>query len=392
MRRTVQELESALRAKDEFLSLISHELRSPLNAMVGWLHILRSGRADADLSERALAGLGSAVERQRRLVDQLLDATRIVSGQIKLEFVEVDVNALLCRVASRFGDQAAAQSIALDWAAANPGLAVLADPVRVEETLATLLDNAIQHTPMAGRVALGARSSGDESVEITVADSGAGFAADDLARLFSTVGTINQPPVRQHGGLGLGLAIAKALSELQGGVLQAKSDGAGRGSTFIIRLRQAIGVAEPLNAQHSAWQGDGEPGPFAGASILVVDDRADPREVTRSLFGGFGARVTVAHSAQEASDLYPGWAQGGGERLVLSELAMPREDGLALIRRIRALEAERNLPRVPAVGWSAQHDLYPRQSVIAAGFDLLLQKPLSSDALRLALAPLLGVR
>ena len=381
-------LESAARAMDEFMSLLSHELRSPLNAMVGWLHVLRGAQATPEMTERAIAGLASSVERQRRLVDQMLDATRILTGRIKLEVVPVNAAALLRRLATRFNAGAAEKSIVLDVTPVDLDTTVLADPMHIEETLATLIDNAIRNTPPGGRVVLGACARSD-SIEIDITDSGAGFAAGELAWLLAPVGQSDPSRSRGYGSFALGLTITKALTELQGGALAATSRGQGQGASFVLRLRRAVpGAPTQMPIEHAP--DDAESRALQGTAVLVLNDPEEVLEDAEAILRDFGAQVTTTRSAHEAIDLYPTWSRAGGERLFMCDLDMLRDDGLALIARIRRLEAERGLPRIPSVALSAQAERYPQRTVITAGFDLLLLKPIGAGALRTAVAPLLG--
>jgi signal transduction histidine kinase len=226
-------LESSVRAMDEFMALLSHDLRSPLSAMVGWLHVLRGGQATPEMTERALAGLASSVERQRRLVDHMVDAARIVTGRINLATGPVNAAALLRRLTTRFNARAAEKSIVLDVTPVDQDAMMLADPMRIEEALATLIDHAIGTTPLAGRVVLSARVQSG-SIDIDVTDSGAGFLADELAWLFAPSGQSDLSGSRGYGSFALGLIIAKALAELQGGTLAATSRGRGQGASFVL--------------------------------------------------------------------------------------------------------------------------------------------------------------
>ncbi len=391
-------LESAARAMDEFMSLLSHDLRSPLNAMVGWLHVLRGAQTSPEMTERALAGLSSAVERQRRLVDQMLDATRILTGRIKLEVTPVNAAALLRRLATRFNAGAAEKSIVLDVTPVEIDATVLADPMRIEEILATLIDNAIRKPPPGGRVVFAARARSD-SIDIDVTDSGAGFEAGELARLLAPVGQSDPSASRGYGSFALGLTIAKALTALQGGALAASSRGQGQGASFVLRLRRAVPSAPAqrpidgapdnagLSALGSSALGWSE---LQGTAVLVLDDSEAIIETAAGVLRDYGAQVTTARSIGEAIDLYPTWARAGGERIFMCDLDSLRDDGLALIARIRRLEAERGLPRIPSVALSAQAERYPQRTLTNAGFDLLLPKPIGAAALRTAIAPLLG--
>jgi CheY-like chemotaxis protein len=401
-------LERAAHGKDELLSLVSHDLRSALNAMVGWLYLARSPRATDEARTRALTGIDSAVTTQRRLVEQLLDASRLISGQIKPDTRVVWVHALLARIATRFEARARARPLSLEIESPPRTLGFSADPARVEESLATLVEHAFAVAPEGSSVHVRARLPGDADsgrVVLEVETAGALLqpAAPEPAASAATGPAASEGTVRS--ALSLSMAIAREVTELQGGTLIMESASPRPGTRLALRfpMLEAGGVAALEGAQVDGAGGTASASDAAGGAdpisddcmlggtfILLVDDREDMLDVTATLLRGQGARVKAMLSAQEAIALYPDWARGGSERIVVSDLSMPGMDGLEMIRRLRRIEREQSLPRVPGVGFSAEADSYPRRKVIEAGFDLFLPKPIAPRLLIEGISSLIG--
>jgi CheY-like chemotaxis protein len=391
--------ERAVRGRDELLSLVSHDLRSALNAMVGWLYLARSPTAEAAARTRALEGIASAVDTQRRLVDQLQDAARLLGGRVPAECRPVHAAAVLQRVVARLAPHAADRSVALHVAASPDGLSFLADPSRVEDSLYAMVEHALALTPGQGIVHIGARpevAQGKSMIALEVRSAGAGADAA-AAQAAAPDGGLAASPT-------LALAIARAVTELQGGTLDVQAGPPGSGTHLSLRFpaRDAM-QAEAARVQPApgpartgffdAAGGMDDPDDMdilRGCFILLTDNRDDMLEVGATVLRRHGAHVTTAGSGAESIALYPGWARGGGERLMISDLSMPDIDGLAMIGRIRRIEGESGLPRVPAVAFSAQADRYARPTVMQAGFDLFLAKPLSPAQLIGAISPLVG--
>jgi signal transduction histidine kinase/CheY-like chemotaxis protein len=396
-RAAVAANEGAVRSREELLSLVSHDLRSALNAMVGWLYLARSPTTEPGPRQRAIDGIASAVDTQRRLVDQLLDATRVLSGRSPAASRPVLPEALFQRVVARLGPRATERSIELHIAPAAPGLAFLADPSRAEDSLCALVDHAMAITPAHGVVRLQVRAAAGTMptrVLIEVDGDGLAQAKDSQVR-----GPVAAPT--------LAMAVARAVTELQGGTLDIHAASPAAGMHLSLSFPAAAApAAEASDAMRTPQAAKGPaPGSFEeappgdapelserlnGCYILLTDDREDMLEVGATVLRGHGAHVTTACSAAESIDLYPAWACGGGERLLISDLSMPGIDGIEMIGRIRRIEAESALPRVPAVAFSAQSDQYPRRTVMQAGFDMFLAKPLSPAQLIRAISQLIG--
>jgi PAS domain S-box-containing protein len=363
--------EAANRAKDEFLAVLSHELRTPLNAMVGWLRLLRMGSLDSRKAQRALETIERNTYTQARLIDDLLDVSRIVTGKIKLELRSVDMGALVRATVDAMGPPAQDKGVELQ-AEVDPTIgAILGDQFRLQQVLGNLLSNAIKFTPVGGtvRVRLHRVESG---VEMVVADTGKGIAPHLLPHVFDRFRQGDTTSTRAQGGLGLGLAIARHLVELHGGTIRADSAGADRGTTMLVSLPLPASALEPTGPgfTHPRYETLRlQPAELTGVHVLVVDDDVDACDLLSVVLQGWGAHVTTATSAAEAFALF------GKERpdVVVSDIGMPDEDGYSLIRRLRATEPEDR--RVPAIAVSALVSDEHRAHALAAGFDRHLPKP-----------------
>ena len=252
--RARHEAETANHAKDEFLAVLSHELRTPLTATLGWTRLLRQGRFDAHQTARAIAAIERSAQRQKALIEDLLDVSRIVTGRLQLDVTSLDVTDAVRVVLEELGAVAEEKGIVLDTHF-EPVSAVLADAVRVQQMVANLVSNAIKFTPAAGRIMVRARPV-DESVELTVTDTGVGIEAEFLPRIFERFQQADGGPQRAYGGLGLGLSIVQHLVHLHGGTIEVTSLGTGRGTTVTVRLPRAA-------AQSIAAESPGEPLPAA---------------------------------------------------------------------------------------------------------------------------------
>lgn len=368
--------ETALRQKDRFLSALSHELRTPLNAMVGWLHLLQSAANDPDLRARAERGLARAIDRQRRITDDLIETARLTSGRAVVERRELDLGAAVGAVLARFAAAAAEAGVTLAADLPPPGSpppTALGDPARLEQALGRIVENSLKFTRRGGRVTLSLVFEPNRA-GVAVVDDGSGIEAGLLARLQGREDHRDSAESRR-GGLGLGLTIAQQVVNLQGGELVITSPGLGRGTSASVIL------ARPLGSLPEGDQG-GESRSLRGISVLAVDDQSEMREVLAMLLKRWGARVIVVGSAREARKRYIRWARRVGRGLLISDIAMPGEDGLALITSLRRCEREHGLRRIPAVALSAHSSASDRAAALGAGFDLFVEKPLDPEDLR----------
>jgi len=364
------EAREANRLKDEFLATLSHELRTPLQAILSWSHLLREKPDDPALIARGLDVIERNARSQARLMEDLLDVSRIISDKLALERREVRLAEILNAAAEDARPSAPPQGIELRLERASDS-SILGDANRLRQVMSNLLANAIKFTPAGGRIAL--RLSEDAShAEIAVADTGKGIPADFLPHLFERFRQAESSTTRSHGGLGIGLAIVRHLVELHGGTVRAESEGEGRGATFTLRLP----LSERTEATELAVEDlPGEAVRLDGLRVLLVDDEKDTRECLALALRQHGAEVAVAGSCAEAI----GQFEGHGADVVLSDLAMPGEDGFALIRRVRALPGPGG--RVPAAALSAHVRAEERARALLAGFDVHLAKPIEPAAL-----------
>ena len=383
--------ERANRGKDEFLATISHELRSPLQAIVGWAQLLESGRSQrVEDYQAGVAAIARNARIQARLVSDLLDVSRITSGKLHLVRDRVDLRVAAANAVESVRNAATAKRITLQ-VDADPGeLTVLADPARIHQVLANLLTNAVKFTGEGGRIRVHARGDA-EQVEVEISDDGVGISADFLPHVFEHFRQEDAASTRRHEGLGLGLSIVKRLVELHDGSIEARSAGLGQGSAFVIRLpRSALDPSAPATLEsRQALAGVGPKAPprsLRGLRVLIVDDDADARSFVKRLLDEQAALTFEAESASEA------WRKirDHDPQLLISDISMPGEDGFQLIRQVRA--AGYDAVRLPAVALTAFAHPEDRVRVLASGFQLHLAKPIELETLLGALTELVGVR
>ena len=370
--RARADAERANRIKDEFVSIVSHELRTPLNAILGWTTMLQRGALAPEKSTRALQSVHDNASRQARLIDELLDFSRVTSGRTSLQMEQVDVRELVRGVVESMIPTAVARAVELQLSSVPP-VAVRGDIRRLEQVCFNLIDNALKFTPEGGRVAIGVRIV-DGQVEIEIKDSGAGMDPEFLPYVFDRFRQADSTTSRTHGGLGLGLSIAKQLVEAHGGRIAAGSDGKGTGSTFTVQLPIAARLPEEVGGPPAAPPAGPPPGEdeprLDGLRVLVVDDEADARDIMAATLEASGARVRLATCAREAFDIL----EQATVDVLLSDIAMPEEDGFALIRRVRS-SGVRGVASIPAGAVTAFTSPEDRAHALAAGFHAHLAKP-----------------
>jgi signal transduction histidine kinase len=379
--------EEASRAKDEFLAVVSHELRTPLNAILGWSRLLRAGGLDPARVGQAIEVIDRNAEAQAQLIEDLLDISRITSGKLRIQLRPVDLGEVVEAALDVVRPSAEVKGIRLQATVDASAGPLVGDPDRLQQVVWNFLTNAVKFTPKGGRVWVRVRPV-DSYVEIEVGDDGAGIAPSFLPHVFERFRQAEGGASRSHGGLGLGLAIVKSLVELHGGTVEARSDGPGKGATFVARLPVAplrVGDAG-RPAVHPRARGEApgfaRPSQLAGARVLVVEDDPDGRELIATVLAQCGAEVTTAGSAAEAFELI---MESRFDALV-SDIGMPGEDGYVLIRRVRAMAGEGG--RTPAVALTAFARSEDRTHALAAGFDLHVAKPVEPAELVLVLARL----
>lgn len=375
-----QQAETASRAKDEFLAVLSHELRSPLQTMLTWVRLLRDAVGEDPKTTHGFEALAHSMRTQQRLIDDLLDVSRIVSGTLTLERTAFDLTAAASACLDRMTPDATAQGLVIEREGLDRPRPVLGDAARFTQALGNVLQNAVKFTPAGGRIAVEA-SSLDGRHAIVVRDTGDGIAPDLLVRVFDRFWQADSAKTRRHGGLGLGLAIARHLVEAQGGTIDAASDGLGHGAAFTLALPAADAA---LAAGPSA-----DPGPppsLAGIRILLVEDDDAMSEALAALLELHGATVTAAASVRTALGLLA----TTDPHLLLSDVGMPGESGYALIREIRTREAADGLHRLPALAMTGFTSLEDRDEARAAGFDDHVPKPVEPEALLRRIRDLIG--
>lgn len=371
------EAERASRAKDDFLATLSHELRSPLQAAMGWATLLRSGSLSTDQQEKAIEIVERSIRHQVQLVDDLLDVSRILSGKLHLEISAVDLALVMEQLRDEMQVDARKKKLELVIATGDCGT-VLGDAQRLAQIFRNLLANAIKFTPAGGSIAVTGARTGD-GVVVTVADTGMGIAPEFLPRIFDRFSQADSSTTRQHGGLGLGLGIVQHLVGRHGGTVEVDSPGLGRGATFRVRLPAA---PDSMWSQDPAVVGSEQvAGSLHGVVVGIVEDDAVAREALALLLEEAGARVVAAGGAREALGLFA----GGRPHVIVSDLGMPNEDGFWLARELRRAGVA-----APIIAVSGFADAEVKARALAAGFRAHIAKPAGRRELVDAIARLVA--
>jgi two-component system CheB/CheR fusion protein len=370
--------------KDEFLATISHELRGPLQAMAGWTHILR-GDVDASRLAKGLAAIDRGVQTQMRLIEDLLDHSRIVAGQLHLKLGALDLGAVAELVLETVRLEAEAKNLHLELlqSAAAESLRIVGDPDRLQQVVLNLVNNAIKFTPSGGRIEVWIGRVGTR-MHLTVSDTGAGIRPDFLAHVFERFRQGDAAPNRRHQGLGLGLAIVRQLVELHGGTVSVESAGVGRGAKFMVSLPIPPLLDPPLHPAPST-SGSTQPLALDGLRVLVVENDDDSREALTALLEQHGVRVVATASAAEAFASLEGVLPD----LLVSDIGMPGVDGYELIRKVRRRSKNRG-GRLPALALTAYANPEDGEKALAAGFQMHLAKPVTPAELLRGMAQLTG--
>jgi signal transduction histidine kinase/CheY-like chemotaxis protein len=376
-----EELSKANRLKDEFLATLSHELRTPLNAILGWSRILRAAELPPDTRARALESIERNAGLQARLIEDLLEVSRIVTGKLHLHTRSTDLAAIVDAAVEIVQAAATAKNITITTTIDVRPALTNGDPDRLQQVVWNLLSNAVKFTPPGGRIAVQlARQNG---YVLTVADNGLGIDPAMLPQMFQPFRQIDASPTREQGGLGLGLAIVRQLVELHGGTVSARSDGAGSGATFEVRLPSELTAGAPHTKESTIAPGTTvrpvSPRMLSGVDVLVVDDEEDARELLRTVFDSYGATVTTAGSVADAVRAF----DRSVPHVIVSDIGMPVEDGFSFIRRIRARPAHAG-GEIPAIALTAYASATDRKQALAAGYQAHVAKPFEpADVARL---------
>ncbi|MBI1759853.1 MAG: response regulator [Acidobacteria bacterium] len=385
-----QQAEAANQAKDGFLALVSHELRAPLNAILGWTSALLNKAVDDEVRRRALETIERSARTQTQLIEDLLDMARAVSGKLRLEVRPVDLSDVINAALDVMRPAAEAKAIDLRVQLRAKDDIITGDPDRLQQVFWNLLSNAIKFTPNNGVVEIKLERA-DPHVQITVRDTGKGIVPEFLPYVFERFRQADSSNTRRHSGLGLGLALVKQLVELHGGTVQAESAGTGQGATFTVMLpvravrAQTAGTTQEMLALKGIKTDKRML--LAGLTILVVDDEPDAREVVTAVLEHYGADVLSVNSAAEALDLLRKVKPPERPDVIVSDIAMPGEDGYALIRQVRALPATHG-GSIPAVALTAFGRSGDRVRALTAGFQMHVPKPVEAAELALVIANL----
>ncbi|MFN6514370.1 MAG: response regulator [Nostoc sp. CreGUA01] len=379
------EAEAANRIKDEFLAVLSHELRSPLNPILGWAKLLQSRKFDETALKKALLIIERNAKLQAQLIEDLLDVSRILQGKLNLNMASVDLASTIEAAMETVRLAAEAKTIHIETMLDPTVGRVLGDPARLQQIVWNLLSNAVKFTATGGRVNVQLECI-DAHAQLTVSDTGKGITPDFLPHVFDYFCQGDNTTTRKFGGLGLGLAIARHLVEMHGGVIWVQSLGEEQGSTFTVRLplikNNATSKYE-VNA-NSATPVSAFP-PLIGVKVLIVDDNADSRDFFSFVLEEFGATAIAVASASEALDIL---AQLKPD-ILLSDIGMPEMNGYMLIEQIRAFEAQAGREKIPAIALTAYAGEIDRQEALQAGFQQHIVKPVAPDELLMAISSLI---
>ncbi|WP_193919595.1 hybrid sensor histidine kinase/response regulator [Desmonostoc muscorum] len=377
LRQSREEAQAANRVKDEFLAVLSHELRSPLNPILGWSSLLLKRKLSEAKIEEGLATIHRNAQLQAELIEDLLDVSRILRGKLNLNCSPVDLAATIMGAMETVQLAAQAKSITLQTAL-EPNIGqVIGDATRLQQVIWNLLSNAVKFTPPGGQVNIHLEQMGNVA-QITISDTGKGIAPDFLAHIFDYFRQEDGSITRKFGGLGLGLAIARQLVELHGGTIEAQSPGVEQGATFIIRLPfMSPQVAKTQSSRLCDLSVD-----LSGIKILVVDDEPDTRELIAFVLEQHGTSVTAACSAQEALTIL----NQSKFDVLLSDIGMPNIDGYMLIQQLRNLWPQYR--QIKAIALTAYAGEINQQQALKAGFDRHITKPIEPIALVKAISDL----
>ncbi|MBS1792141.1 MAG: PAS domain S-box protein [Acidobacteria bacterium] len=379
--------ETASRLKDDFLAMISHELRAPLTAILGWAQMLRSGTLDRTSAERALTTIERNAKSQAHLVGDLLDASRIATGKLSLETKPVELMSVVDAAVDAVRPSVEAKNLRMQivmepWVGPFNG-----DPERLKQVVWNLLSNAIKFTPAGGLIEVRLERLENKALLI-VSDTGQGIDPEFLPHIFDRFRQADSSTKRQQGGLGLGLAIVKHIVELHSGAIYAYSRGEGQGSDFMITLPLAVQKVEQNEGElwpESLPESQTRSGNLRGIKVLVVDDERDTREVLSVMLNRYGTEVRTAGSVQEAMEVLSTWKPD----LLVSDIGMPEEDGYVMIGKLRALPADEG-GELPAVALTAFASPADKEKSLAAGFQRHLAKPVEPVELAKIVARVLG--
>jgi CheY-like chemotaxis protein/two-component sensor histidine kinase len=374
-------------AKDDFLATLSHELRTPLSAMLGWIRLARSNQLDHDRMAHALDVIERNARTQAKLIEDLLDVSRIISGKMRLDVQAINLLDVVRAALESIRPSAEAKSNSLH-SVLDPGASIImGDPARLQQVVWNLLSNAVKFTPKEGRVHLHLTRA-ESSAAITISDNGEGIDLDFLPHVFDRFRQAYGGIDRTHQGLGLGLAIVRHLVELHGGTVSAFSEGKGHGAIFTVHLPLSPLRVEPADVPAGGVLPVSDvdcPPQLQGLRVLVVDDEPDARELLLAELSRCGAVVQLAETAAEALQQVSAWRPDA----LVSDIGLPQMDGYMLIQTVRRLPDDQG-GRTPALALTAYASSKDRVRAFRAGFQAHLAKPIELHELLAVLASISG--
>ncbi len=387
-RKARQEAEFSSRVKDEFLATVSHELRTPLTAVLGWVRMLRTGKVEPQTIGKALEVIDRNIRSQAQLIEDLLDISRITMGKLRLDVRSVQPAAVITAAVESLRFAADARNIRVQTVLDSNAGPVAGDFERLQQVVWNLLSNAIKFTPKGGRVQV-VLERVNSHIEIRVSDTGKGIEPTFLPYIFERFSQAESVTTRLYGGLGMGLAIAKAIMELHGGTITASSEGPGKGATFTVTI-PVMPVSREIQPERVHPRGWSEisldcPPEVAGLKVLAIDDDSDTCDMIRAVLEQCGALVETAPGANSGFDVYRTF----GPDVVISDVGMPEVDRYEFIRRVREYEAEGHR-KVPAVALTAFARIEDRVKALAAGYQMHVAKPVEPGELLTIVASLSG--
>ncbi|MGF1934040.1 MAG: response regulator [Nostoc sp. ChiQUE02] len=383
-KRAREEAEAANRIKDEFLAVLSHELRSPLNPILGWAKLLQSRKFDETSLKKALETIERNAKLQAELIEDLLDVSRILQGKLNLNMFPVNLASTIKAAIETVRLAAEAKSIQIETMLEPTVGRVLGDSVRLQQVLWNLLSNAIKFTATGGQVNVRLECI-DDQAQITVSDTGKGIHPDFLPHVFDYFRQGDSTTTRKFGGLGLGLAIARHLIEMHGGTIWAESLGEDRGAIFTVRLpliKDGATIKDDINIDSSTVAFTSSP--LKGVQVLIVDDNADTRDFFSFVLEQFGAIVTAVASGDEALQAL----KQSKPDILLSDIGMPEMNGYMLMQQVRNLEAAAGGKQMPAIALTAYAGEINHQQALKAGFQQHIVKPVAPEDLLMAISNL----
>ena len=383
------EAEQVNRTKDEFLATLSHELRTPLTAILGWSHLVRTGKLEEEQMSRAVETIERNARSQSQLIDDLLDVSRIITGKLKIEARPVDLGAVLEAAIEAVRPSFEAKAIRFENMVDSQAVLIPGDANRLQQIFWNLFNNAVKFTPEGGEVRVEVECDVSRA-RISVTDSGTGISPEFLPYIFDRFRQADGSTTRVHGGLGLGLSIVKHLVQLHQGTIEVESKGKDQGSRFTVSLPLTSAGASDL-VQNTATEVESSelPSGFSrvldGLRIMVVDDEADSRDLVTAILSECGSDVNCCESAAEALVCFREWKPD----LLVSDIGMPGEDGCDLIRKLRKMRSKR-AKQIPAVALTAYATKEDKARALAAGFQMHVSKPIEPEVLIMSIAAALG--